>query len=152
MAERPFHHSGVGISMLYLAVAVSGGPARAASLQELLPAVAAEASTPRLLRADVHIERDGSAVGDAILLARGRRVYLETRAGTRALLSPGKVVVVRGGRVRRAAPDAGIEGTDILLQDLEPFGVGTLSVPQVSDEGPTGVVVTGAPKPPTPYV
>jgi hypothetical protein len=148
MTARPIYHTSRVIPILCLVASA----AAAEGLNDLLPVVASQERAPRTLRADVRIEREGAPAIDAVLLERGGRRYLETRTGTRALLSPGKVVVVRGGRVRRAAPDAGIEGTDILLQDLEPFGVGTLSVPQVSDEGPTGVVVTGAPTPPTPYV
>jgi len=126
---------------------------RAQPLSDLLSAVAEAARAPRPLRADVRIERDGAAAGEAILLARGRRVYLETRSGTRALLSPGKVVVVaRNGRLARAAPGAALDGTDILLEDLEPFGVRSLSTPQVSDETPARVVVTAAPSPPSVYV
>lgn len=137
--------------MLYLAVAACPQPAQAVALHELLPAVAAQASAPRLLRADVRIERDGAVVGEAVLLARGQRLYLETRGGARALLSPGKVVVARGRRLVRAPIGATLPGTDVLLEDLEPFGVGSLPVAQVSDENPLGVVVTGAPAPPTAY-
>ena len=125
---------------------------RAETLAELLSAVAVQASAPRPLRADVRIERDGSPAGDAIFLAHGVRLYVETRAGMRALLSPGKAVVLRGNRVVRAAPDAVIAGTDVLLQDLEPFGERSLSTPQVSDETPDRLVVMGAPAPPSPYV
>ena len=155
MTDRRSYHSRPVVLMRILVLlgsTVAWAPARAESLAELLSAVAVQATTPRPLRADVHIERDGSAVGDAILLARGRRVYLETRSGTRALLSPGKTVVLRGRRVVRAAPDAALEGTDILLQDLAPFAAGSLATPQVSDETPQRLVVTAAPTPPSPYV
>src|SRR5262249_52146849 len=74
-----------------------------------------------------------------------------TRSGTRALLSPGKVVILRGGRVVRAPKTAALEGTDVLLQDLVPFDAASLPVPQVSDETPARVVVTGAPRPPSAY-
>ena len=110
-------------ALVLLGSTVAWAPARAESLAELLSAVAVQATSPRPLRADVRIERDGSAAGDAVLLARGRRVYLETRSGTRALLSPGKTVVLRGRRVVRAAPDAALAGTDLLLEDLAPFAV-----------------------------
>jgi hypothetical protein len=138
--------------LILLGSTVASAPVRAESLAELLSAVATQSTAPRPLRADVHIERDGSPVGDAILLARGRRIYLETRSGTRALLSPGKTVVLRGHRVVRAAPDAALEGTDILLQDLAPFAASSLATPQVSDETPQRLVVTAAPAPPSPYV
>ncbi len=146
MTARPLYHSRLLLPMLALAVA-----AAAEDLREVLTVVAAQARAPRPLRADVRIEREGAAPVAAVLLERGRRRYLETRSGTRALLSPGKVVIARGGRVERAAPGTALEGSDVLLEDLEPFGSRSLSVPQMSDEGPTGVVVTGAPTPPTAY-
>src|SRR5262245_42828116 len=156
MTPRRFYHSRARVLMRCLVVlgsTVVWAAVRAQPLSDLLPAVAEAARAPRPLRADVRIARDGAAAGDAILLARGRRVYLETRSGTRALLSPGKVVVVgRGGRLARAAPGASLDGTDVLLEDLEPFGVRSLSTPQVSDETPARVVVTAAPSPPSAYV
>jgi hypothetical protein len=148
MTARLSYHTRVTIPMLCLvATAV-----RADDLRDLLPIVAMQARAPRPLRADVRLERTGVPAVQAVLLERGRRRYLETRTGTRALLSPGKVVIVRDGRVVRAAPGAALEGSDILLEDLEPFGTGSLTIPQVSDEGPTGMVVTGSPAPPTAYV
>lgn len=147
MTARLLYHTRLVIPILCLVA----GAAWAEGLSDLLSLVARQERAPRPLRADVRIEREGGPPIEAVLLERGRRRYLETRTGTRALLSPGKVVVVREGRVRRASPDAALEGTDILLEDLGPFGVGTLAIPQVSDEGPTGVVVTGAPTPPTAY-
>jgi hypothetical protein len=152
MTERHPHHSRVAASLLYLLLAASAQPVQAVSVQELLPAVAAESSAPHMLRADVHVERDGTAAGDAVLLALGQRLYLETRSGTRALLSPGKVVVARKGRLVRAPVGTTLPGTDVLLEDLEPFGVGRMPVAQVSDENPLGIVVTGAPAPPSAYV
>jgi hypothetical protein len=151
MTERHPNHSRVAASWLYLLLAASAQPVQAVSVRELLPAVAAESSAPRLLRADVHIERDGTAAGDAALLAHGQRLYLETRSGTRALLSPGKVVIVRKGRLVRAPVGTTLPGTNVLLEDLEPFGVGRMPVAQVSDENPVGIVVTGAPAPPSAY-
>ena len=105
MTDRRSYHSRPLVLMrvlILLGSTVASAPVRAESLAELLSTVATQATAPRPLRADVHIERDGSPVGDAILLARGRRVYLETRSGTRVLLSPGKTVVLRGRRVVRA--------------------------------------------------
>jgi hypothetical protein len=99
----------------------------------------------------VRIERDGAPPLEAVLLERGRRRYLETRTGTRALLSPGKVVVARGSRVDRANPGAALDGGDVLLEDLAPVGSRALDVPQVSDAGASGVVITGGPRPPTAY-
>src|SRR4029453_4031880 len=141
MMARLLYHNGPVILMLCLVVMA----ASAEGLSDVLPVVARPARAPRPLRADVRIERDGAPPVDAVLLERGRRRYLETRTGTRALLSPGKVVVARDGRPARAAPGPALDGTDVLLEDLEPFGVGALAIPQVSDEGPTGMGVTGAP-------
>jgi Outer membrane lipoprotein-sorting protein len=152
--RRPYHSRPIMVMLCLVAPgsAVVCAPVGAQTLRELLPVVAAEARAPHPLRAEVRIERDGRPAGEAVLLARGRRVYLETRAGMRALLSPGKVVVVRDGRVVRATPGTVLEGTDLLLEDLEPFGTRSLSTPQVSDETPAKVVVTGAPPPPSAYV
>ena len=155
MTDRRSYHSrpaAVMRALVLLGSTVACAPVRAQMLDELLPAVAVQARAPRPLRADVRIDRDGVAAGDAILLARGGRLYVETRAGTRALLSPGKAVVLRGGHIVRAAPDAALDGTDVLLEDLEPFGVRSLSTPQVSDETPERLVVTAAPVPPSAYV
>jgi len=38
-----------------------------------------------------------------------------------------------------------VGGTDVLLEDLMPLTPSYFRLPQVSDEGPTGTVVTGAP-------
>jgi Outer membrane lipoprotein-sorting protein len=138
--------------ILLSSTVVTWAPVRAETLTELLAAVAVQATAPRPLRADIRIERDETPAGDAILLARGTRVYIETRSGTRALLSPGKAVVLHGTRIVRAAPGVGLEGTDVLLEDLEPFGERSLSTPQVSDETPERLVVTAAPTPPSAYV
>ena len=125
-------------------------PARAVSLVELLSAVAIEARTPSTLRADMRIEHEGSPAVEAVLVASGRRVYIETRTGTRALLSPGKTVIARRGHVVRAPVGMVLAG-DVLLEDLEPFGAHSMPVAQVSDENPVGIVVTGAPAPPSVY-
>jgi hypothetical protein len=127
------------------------GAAWATEASDLLAAVAFQAQAPRLLRADLRIEREGAAPVEAVLLEDGQRRYLETKNGTRALLSPGKVLVARGGSVVRAGADATLDGSDVLLEDLAPFGNRAIDVPQVSDAGPTGTVVTAAPRRPTAY-
>ena len=155
MTDRRSYHSRPALMMralILLGSTVTWAPVRAETLADLLSAVAVQATAPRPLRADVRIERDETPAGDAILLAHGTRVYVETRSGTRALLSPGKVVVLRGTRVVRAAPGTALEGTDVLLEDLEPFSERSLSTPQVSDETPERLVVTAAPTPPSAYV
>jgi hypothetical protein len=118
--------------------------ARAEPLAALLAGVAERAGFARTTRADLHLER-GTASADAVLLGRGHVVYLETRDGTRALVRAGKVVARTGRRVARAAPGTALAGSDLLLEDLAPFTPWLLKVPQVSDSGPDGVVVTGAP-------
>ena len=155
MTDRRSYHTRPATMMRALILLVSTvtcTPVRAETLSELLSAVAVQATAPRPLRADMRIERDGVAAGEAILLARGTRLYLETRSGTRALLSPGKVVVLSGTRAVRAAPGTALEGTDVLLADLEPFSERSISTPQVSDETPERLVVTAAPTPPSAYV
>ena len=145
--RRPGHDIPLAILMLAgLAAAAWAGEA-----SEVLHSAAVQARASRPLRADVRIERDGAPPLEAVLLEAGRRRYLETRTGMRALLSPGKVTVVRDGAVARAAPGTALDGSDVLLEDLVPFGSRSLEVPQVSDEGPAGVVITGAPTPPTAY-
>jgi hypothetical protein len=81
----------------------------------------------------------------AVLLGRGHTLYVELRHATRALLHPGKTLVAREGHVARAKPGTPLGGTDLLLEDLVPFSVGLLKVPQINDDGPAGVVVSGAP-------
>ena len=118
------------------------------SVVALLAGVAANARFPVPTRADVRLERhrgDQTAAGAAVVIGRGQTLYVETRDGTRALVRPSKIVVRAGARVVRATPGARLGDTDILLEDLVPVTPTLLKVPQVSDEGPTGTVVTGAP-------
>lgn len=147
MMARPGRPAWLVLPLLCLATA-----ARAGDVRDLLGAVAFQAQAPRPLRADLRIARDGAPPLDAVLLEDGQRRYVETKAGTRTLLSPGKTLVARGGAVARAAPGATLDGGDLLLEDLAPFGVRSIDLPQVSDEGPAGTVVTVAPRAPTAYV
>lgn len=130
-------------------ILVGAAPAAAASLAELLAAVSKNARFPATTRADVKIERknaDGTTVqSDAVLIGRRRTLYVETRDGIRALVRQSKIVVRTGTRAVRAPLGARLGTTDVMLEDLVPLGPWTLKVPQVSDEGPTGTVVTGAP-------
>ena len=133
-------------------LALSATRATAVSPTALLADVARNERFPAPTRADVRIERraDGATTtGDAVVLGRGHTLYVETRDGTRALVRPGKIVVRTGWRVARAARGARLGGTDLLLEDLVPFTPGYFRLPQVSDEGPTGTVVTGAPAMPS---
>jgi hypothetical protein len=113
-----------------------------------LATVARNERFPGPTRADVRFERradDRTSTGDLVLLGRGQTLYVETRDGTRALVHPGKIVMRAGARVVRAPPGTRLDGTDLLLEDLVPFAPGYFQLPQVSDEGPTGTVITGAP-------
>ncbi len=128
---------------LFAATSVHAEP-----LPVLLDLVARNARFPSPARADVKLERQdrgATTVVRAVMLGSGRTIYVETRDGTRALVRPGKVILRTGTRVARAAPDARLAGSDVLLEDLAVFTPGLLKIPQVSDEGPTGIVVTGAP-------
>lgn len=135
-----------------LAIAgLAAAPSWGRDMRDVLGALAFQAQAPRPLRADVRIETDGAPPVDMVLLDDGQRRYLETKTGLRALLSPGKALVVRDGRVVRAQPGAELAG-DLLLADLAPFGSRAIDTPQVSDDGPMGTVVTAAPRPPAAYV
>jgi hypothetical protein len=123
-------------------------PAAAVSPAELLAAVAANGRFPSSTRADVQIERrqdDKTTSTSAVIVGRGQTLYVETRDGLRALVRPNKIVVRANARVVPAAPGARLGASDLLLEDLVPVTPALLKVPQVSDEGPTGTVVTGAP-------
>lgn len=135
-----------------LGATVAVPPARGADVRDVLRAVASNARAPQPLRADGQITRDGAAPVAIVLLARGDRVYLETSTGTRALIRPGRAVVRAAAGPVRAEPDAPLPDTDLLLLDLAPATAGDLAIPQVSDDGPAGVVVTGAPARPSAYV
>ncbi len=129
--------------------------ARASSIADVLGGVALNARFPSAARADVRIERregDATSSTRGVLVVRGRTLYVEVEGGTRALLRQGKIAVAASGGPRRADPGAPLSGTDLLLEDLVPFGTGRLTTPQISDEGPMGIVVTAAPTPPSAYV
>jgi hypothetical protein len=129
--------------------------AAAVPIAEVLGAVAFNARFPAAARADLRIERregETTRSTQGVLAGRGRVVYVEIEGGTRALIRPGKIAVAGRGAPRRAGPGAPLAGTDLLLEDLAPFTLGRLATPQVSDEGPMGTVVTGAPVPPSAYV
>jgi hypothetical protein len=135
-------------AFVVLAAVVGAMPARAASLAELLQTVSANQRFPEPTRADVRIEHtqdDKTTSVPAVFIGHGHTLYVETRDGARALVRPGKILVPRGRRIARAAPGARLAGSAVLLEDLVPVTPWMLKVPQVSDEGPTGTVVTGAP-------
>lgn len=145
-----------GALLLWLTAALGATaptpPARAADVRELLRPVASNARAPKPLRADGQITREGAAPVGVVLLARGDRIYVQTSTGTRALIRPGRAVVAGAGGLTRATPETPLPGTDLLLFDLAPFTAGDFAMPQVSDDGPAGIVVTGAPARPSAYV
>lgn len=129
--------------------------AHASTLAEILGAAALNARFPAPARADVRFERrwgDTTTSTSGVLAARGRTVYLEIEGGTRALIRPGRIVVAGPRGPRLAELGTALAGTDLLLEELAPFASDRLTTPQISDEGPLGVVVTAAPAPPSAYV
>jgi hypothetical protein len=131
-----------------LAVAVAAllatgrATAPAAGIRELLAAVAANATAPTPVCADVRIETPDE--GRARLCARDDAVYVEVQGGLRALVRPGTILMADDGEATPAPPATAVAG-DLLLEDLTPFTTASLAYPQVSDEGPSGTVVTSAP-------
>ena len=61
------------------------------------------------------------------------------------LIRPGGILVAQGGKASEAAPGHTLADTDVLLEDLAVFTPAALKQPQVSDDGPAGLVVTAAP-------
>jgi hypothetical protein len=131
-------------------LALLGGAirARAESLTDLLQAVAVNARFTSPARADVRIAcgEGCKATGTpAIFLGRGEVLYVEVKGGQRALIRPGHILVAQDGKATEAAPGQTFAGTDVLLEDLAVFTPAAFKQPQISDDGPAGVVVTAAP-------
>jgi hypothetical protein len=127
-------------------LAAAGARARGETLAELLAGVAASARFAAPLRADVRIAcTPACTAARAVFLGRGDDLYVEVKDGPRALVRPREVHVAEGGSVRTAAPGRAVADTPILLEDLAVFTAAALRVPQISDDGPGGVVVMGAP-------
>jgi hypothetical protein len=120
--------------------------AGATDLPELLRSVATNARFDVPARADVRITCEGCPTGTsrAIFVGRGDTLYVEVKDGARALLQPSGSVVSDGGAPEPIGTRT-LAGTDLLLEDLVPFSADILKVPQISDDGPVGVVITGAP-------
>jgi hypothetical protein len=142
--------------LVVLAALVAVASARtvaATDLPALLAAVAANARFDVPARADVRIACEGcpTPAGRAIFVGRGDTLYVEVKDGARALLRPTGSVVSDGGPPAPIGAKA-LAGTDVLLEDLVPVTADVLKVPQISDDGPLGVVITGAPsRTPSPY-
>jgi hypothetical protein len=112
----------------------------------LLAAVSSNAASATPVRADVRVEcTPACAPASLVLVARGDTLYVEAADGLRALVRPGDVLVRQGERSTAAPPDSALGDTPLLLEDLRVFAADALRVPQISDDGPEGVVVTGAP-------
>jgi hypothetical protein len=140
--------------LITLFVLAGASTVRAEPLPELLQAVAANARFDTPARADVRIECTGCKASGAqvTLLGRGEALYVEVKDGMRALVRPGEVFVVRGGKAAKADVGQTLADTDVLLEDLAVFTPASLRTPQVSDDGPGGVVVTAAPAFPSTWV
>jgi len=129
-------------------------PARGDGLSDLLQAVATNARFESPARADVHIAcGEGCTVSGkpVVFVGRGDALYVEVKDGQRALVRPGRIVVAKDGKAVDAPSGAKFADTDLLLEDLTVFTPGALRVPQISDDGPAGVVVTSAPSSPSAY-
>jgi len=136
----------VALALLVPPAAATG--ARAESLPELLQAVATNARFAAAARADVRIECGGGCRAGgtpAIFLGRGDALYIEVKGGQRALVRPGRILVAQGGKASEAPPGQTLADTDVVLEDLAVFAPSALAQPQISDDGPAGVVVTAAP-------
>ena len=132
--------------MAALAAGALARTAAATTLPELLAAVTAAVRFDAPVRADVRITCEGcpTPTTRAVFVGRGDALYVEVKDGARALLRPTGSVVADGGAPTPIGTKA-LAGTDVLLEDLVPFTADLLKVPQISDDGPLGVVFTGAP-------
>jgi len=142
-----YHSLRLGVT---LALAVAGAlvtvrvASSAGGIRELLAAVAANATAPTTVCADVRIEEPEK--GSAALCLHDDAVFVQVKDGVRALVRPGTVLLDDDGTAAPAPPATVVTG-DLVLEDLTPFTVASLAYPQVSDEGPSGTVVTSAPAP-----
>jgi hypothetical protein len=139
------------MQMLVRALAIVtalAGVSGAAPLPALLDALAANGRFPVPTRGVFTIQRieNGIMYLESVLVIGHRQtLYLELRNGFRALVRPGKMLVHGTERVEVLKPGTKLGDTDFLVEDLMPVTRWLLKTPQVSDEGPTGTVVTGAP-------
>ena len=115
--------------------------AMAGPLVPLLAAVSRNARCSSPVRADLTMVR-GDRTTTAVLLGMGRSWYLETSSGFRALSHPHKQIVGSKGHPVRAGVRTIIPNTDWLLEEIS-FDGAQLAFPQINDDGPEGVVVSG---------
>lgn len=141
-------------SVIAFVVLASASMGRGERLPELLQGVATNARFDAPARADVRIECTGCKAGGAqvAIVGRGEALYVEVKDGMRALVRPGDVLVARDGKAVKADVGQALADTDVLLEDLAVFTPASLKTPQVSDDGPAGVVVTAAPAFPSSWV
>src|SRR5262245_10085512 len=153
IAARHKHLRATASVLFGVLLALGAGPIHAESLADLLAAVATNARFDVPARADVHIScSTGCEAHEAIFLGRGDALYVEVKDGARALVRPGDVLVTSGGPGTAAPLDARLADSGVLLRDLTVFTSGSLALPQISDDGPSGVVVTSGPAGRSPYV
>lgn len=139
------------VSAALVLVVLAAAGARAGTVDDLLAATAANARFTSPARATLELTRPDGDTVRAVLVGLGTTVRVDVADGARALVRPGRAVVRANGHVRRATPGATLPGTDLLLEELGAFSASQLRVPQISDDGPEGVVVTSAPVPPSPW-
>jgi hypothetical protein len=142
------------MAAIVLATWAAPRPARAVDLATLLRAVERTATFDVPATADLRIETPGTptATNTLRLAGQGHVVRLEAAGEWRALVKVSKIVVAAMGRPPRENPEATLPGSALLVADFAPFTANMLRVPLISDEGPVGVIVTGEPRPPSPYV
>jgi len=145
------------LTACHVVAALALAPARATGaegLGELLDAVARNARFETPARADVRIQCGPGCTASgrpAVFLGRGDLLYVEVKDGQRALVGPGRILVAKDRKAVEAPVGEPFAGTDLLLEDLAVFARGSLKLPQVSDDGPAGVVITSAPGGPSAY-
>ncbi len=141
------------LAVIVAAVAGAIPPARAADVNALLAAVAAEArfAEPALATGTlVHTGEAGETTID--LLVAGRRGTLRIDAGPdRALVRRGRAMLRRSDAPARLTGDATIAGSNVRFGDLGVFTARLLVNPQIVDEGLSGTVVAAAPSGTSPY-
>jgi hypothetical protein len=143
-----------GVAHLVFVVLLTGARAHAADLAALLLAVEANDRFDVPAMAELRIDAPGTPTPATSLSLYGRRgvVRLETANGWRALAKASKLVMAAAGQSPRLAREGGVPGSVLFVADFAPFAATALRIPQISDDGPLGVVVTGEPRPPSPYV
>jgi hypothetical protein len=135
-------------ALLGLLALLASTPASAEGVKELLEAVAVNARFETPARADIRIECQAGcerAAARAVLFGRGDTLYIEVKDGVRALLRPGEVLLAQNGSAVASTAAHPLADSDLLLEDLVVPTASSLRFPQISDDGPAGVVVMGAP-------